>query len=109
MWLISSCLMCYTGFAVMGVEPWETDIRASQLTLSLLLLGVSVPWVYTHPFVPKTEIAQNIQNLVANSRLRAGYSGKSAQRQCGSKIGELFSWNTVMKANIFEFLRDQIN
>lgn len=91
----------------MGVEPWETDIRASQLTLSLLLLGVSVPWVYTHPFVPK--IAQNIQNLVANSRLRAGYSGKSAQRQCGSKIGELFSWNTVMKANIFEFLRDQIN
>lgn len=48
-------------------------------------------------------------NLVANSRLRAGYSGKSAQRQCGSKIGELFSWNTVMKANIFEFLRDQIN
>lgn len=38
-----------------------------------------------------------------------GYLGKSAQRECGSKVGHLFSWNTVMKINTFKFLRDQIN
>lgn len=31
------------------------DIRASQFTLSLLLLGVSVSWIYTHLFVAKRD------------------------------------------------------
>lgn len=61
--------VCCDGIGTMGNR---TEIRASQFTLSLLLLDVSVPWVYTHLFVPKREIAQNIQNLVASSRLRAG-------------------------------------
>lgn len=59
----------------------RTEIRAAQVTLSLLLLDVSVPWVYTHLVVPKREIAQNTQSLVAGTRLRAGLGIRAGLRR----------------------------
>jgi len=111
--------ICWDGRQTVVCLGNKIEIWASQFTLSLLLLDVSVAWVYNHLFVPKKETAQNIQNRVASSRLGAGfkigYLSTSAQREWVSKwLGLFLSWNmslhnTVMKTNIFVFLGDQIN
>lgn len=95
----------------MGVEPWETENQSISTHIVFAAVRCLCALGPYPSFEPKRDIAQKYRKSACKQQVESwfGYLGKSAQRECGSKVGELFSWNTVMKINIIEFLRDQIN